>query len=81
MIEFIYDHIKCFKPFRSSLNCNYKIVKLNRLISEKNVAATFYNDYYESYTSKDLRLIHKDFIKEIYNNIKSNLQDENLWND
>jgi hypothetical protein len=81
MIEFIYDHIRYFRPFELEKSPNYKIVALNQFKQGKNVVAVFYNIFYKQYLSRDLRLIHEDFIKEIYNNIKSNLSNENLWND
>jgi hypothetical protein len=80
MIEFIYDHIKYFKSFELLKSPNYKVVALNYL-KDKNVGATFYNIVHNSYASKDLRLIHDDIVKEIYNNIKSNLLKKDLWND
>lgn len=81
MIEFIYDHIKYFKPFESSKSPGWIIKNLGYFKQEKNVVATFYSKTFNSYTSRDLRLVHKDLVQEIYNNIKYHMHKENLWND
>ena len=81
MIEFIYDHIKYFEPFELEKSPGWTIKSLFRFKNQINVIATLYSKTFDAYTGKDLRLIHEDIVKEIYDNIKYHMKKENLWND